>query len=306
MSALFQQTEPSCSDSAALAAGTPEERRAAAASHLAHDARNWLTVLQIYCDLLRSSGAVAGNGRTWVEELSNAVERGQELVTSLLDSAQESTPLQTSPVKTAAAGPKTLDLAAVIQERLPLFRNMAGSAVRVESTCAARAQTTALQEAKFDRILLNLVRNGIDAMPQGGELKIELEVGNASLLRPLVLRVSDSGNGIPADILTRIFESGFTTKPATGDVKSGRGYGLAIVRELTLASGGTVRVHSIVGQGTCFTIELPTQLAPATPQSAVSPSRNLAASSERAKPISDRIRQTNSFGAVRKGTRVPC
>ena len=49
-------------------AGTPEEQRAAAASHLAHDARNWLTVLQVYCDLLRSSGAVAGHGRTWIED----------------------------------------------------------------------------------------------------------------------------------------------------------------------------------------------------------------------------------------------
>ena len=80
--------EPDPFRSRALPAGTPEEQRAAAASHLAHDARNWLTVLQVYCDLLRSSGAVAGKGRTWIEELSNAVERGQGLVTSLLDSAQ--------------------------------------------------------------------------------------------------------------------------------------------------------------------------------------------------------------------------
>ena len=232
MTAAFQQHEPSRSEAAALSGNTTPEQRAAAASHLAHDARNWLTVLQVYCDLLRTSGTVAGHGRTWIEELSNAVERGQGLVTSLLDSAQTSALLESSPVETVAAGPNTLDLAVVIQTREPLFQRMAGNTIRVESKIVAHAETTALQEPEFDRILLNLVRNGIDAMPRGGRLTIELEHGVPSERRPLVLRVSDSGNGIPADILPRIFDSGFSTKAAKQHPKCGRGYGLAIVREL--------------------------------------------------------------------------
>ena len=104
MTAALQQQEPSYSDPVAHACGTPEEQRSAAASHLAHDARNWLTVLQVYCDLLRSSGAVAGHGRTWIDELSNAVERGQGLVTSLLDSAQNSAPPESSPQKRRPLG----------------------------------------------------------------------------------------------------------------------------------------------------------------------------------------------------------
>ena len=99
MTAALQQQEPSYSDPVAHAFGTPEEQRSAAASHLAHDARNWLTVLQVYCDLLRSSGAVAGHGRTWIDELSNAVERGQGLVTSLLDCGQNFAPLGPLPCK---------------------------------------------------------------------------------------------------------------------------------------------------------------------------------------------------------------
>ncbi|MFZ0516716.1 MAG: HAMP domain-containing sensor histidine kinase [Acidobacteriaceae bacterium] len=306
MTAAFQQHEPSRSEVTALSGGTPQEQRAAAASHLAHDARNWLTVLQVYCDLLRTSGTVAGHGRTWIEELSNAVERGQGLVTSLLDSAQTSAPLESSPVEPAAAGPNTLDLAVVIQTRKPLFQRMAGSTIRVESKIVAHAETSALQEPEFDRILLNLVRNGIDAMPQGGQLTIELEQGAPSELRPLVLRVSDTGNGIPADILPHIFESGFSTKSTAHPAKSGRGYGLAIVRNLTLAAGGSVQVRSRSGYGTCFTIELPARLAPSSPQSAVSQRGNIAPASNSAAQAPSRTRQSNNFDAHRKGTRVPC
>ncbi|MGC1870446.1 MAG: sensor histidine kinase [Acidobacteriaceae bacterium] len=306
MTAAFQQHEPSRSEVAPLSAGTPEQHRAAAASHLAHDARNWLTVLQVYCDLLRSSGAVSGHGRTWMEELSNAVERGQGLVTSLLDSAQNATSPESSPAVTMAAGTNMLDLAAVIQTREPLFRQMAGGTIRVESKTAAHAKTTALREPEFDRILLNLVRNGIDAMPQGGQLTIELEHDDSSERRSLVLRVTDTGKGIPTNVLPHIFESGFSTKSRTRHAKAGRGYGLAIVRELTLAAGGSVQVRTRAGHGTCFTIELPLQLAPPTPRPAASQPGKFALASKRATQTPGRTPQTNNFGAHRKGTRVPC
>jgi signal transduction histidine kinase len=306
MSAAFQQQEPDRSDPRTLSAGTPEERRAAAASHLAHDARNWLTVLQVYCDLLRSSGAVAGKGRTWMEELSNAVERGQGLVASLLDSVQISAPTDSSLIEATAAGPKTLDLAAVIQKRLPLFRQMAGNRIHVETKTVVHAETMALREADLDRILLNLVRNGIDAMPQGGRLTIELAYGNASQRSLLLLRISDTGSGIPAGILTDIFESGFSTKATARDAKSGRGYGLAIVRELTLAAGGSVRVRSRIGHGTCFTLELPVLSAPVPPRRQASQPRHVAAVAEMPKAKPSRSEPPNNFGAHRKGTRVPC
>lgn len=298
-----QQQEPSHSDAVTQACGTPEEQRSAAASHLAHDARNWLTVLQVYCDLLRSSGAVAGHGRTWMDELSNAVERGQGLVTSLLDSAQNSAPLKSSPAKIATAGPKMLDLASVLQSRERMFQQLAGGTIRVECKIASHVNTTALQEADFDRILLNLVRNAIDAMPQGGRLTIELVQDDASQRRPLMLHVSDTGKGISADILPSIFDSGFSTKATAQPAKCGRGYGLAIVRKLTLAAGGSVQVRSRVGHGSCFTIQLPVQ--PST-RLADLQRRSAAAASKRAAQTPSRTRQTNNFGAVRKGTRVPC
>jgi signal transduction histidine kinase len=307
MTAAFQQQEPNRPDPAALSAGTPDERRAEDASHLAHDARNWLTVLRVYCDLLRSSGAVvAGQGRTWIEELSNAVERGQGLVTSLLDSAQQCVPLESSRVDAVATVPKMLNLAAILQKRESLYQSMAGSRIRVEIKTVERAETTALPESELDRILLNLVRNGIDAMPCGGRLKIELKHGDASQRRTLVLCVTDTGNGIPADILSRIFDSGFSTKSTARDPKSGRGYGLAIVRELTLAAGGSVRVHSTIGRGACFTLELPVQLAPSTPRHRISQPGNVADASKNQRQTTDPSRQDDNFGAHQKGTRVPC
>lgn len=306
MTVAFQQQEPSRSDAATMSTGTPEEQRAAAVSHLAHDARNWLTVLQVYCDLLRSSGAVAGHGRTWMDELSSAVERGQGLVTSLLDSARTDSTRQFPHAEAAGGGPKALDLAIVLQRREPLFRKMAGSKIRVESKITAGAETTALGEAEFDRILLNLVRNSIDSMSHGGRLTIELEYDGTSERRPLVLRVSDTGNGIPADILPHIFNSGFSTKSTTRNPKSARGYGLAIVRELVLAAGGSVRVHSRIGNGTCFAIELPVQLDAVTPQPAISQARNVVPASKSATPKPAGTRRTNNFGAHQKGTRVPC
>jgi len=306
MTEAFQQQKPSRSDPAALSTGTPEEQRAAAAWHLAHDTRNWLTVLQVYCDLLRSSGAVAGHGRTWMDELSNAVERGQGLVTSLLDSAQIASTRESSAVERAAAGPKTLDLAAVVRKRGPLFRRMAGRTIRTEIKIVGPAETTALQEAEFDRILLNLVRNGIDAMPRGGRLTIELEYGDTSGRRRLVLHISDTGHGIPADILPHIFDSGFSTKSTAQHSQSGRGYGLAIVRELTLAAGGSVQVRSRIGQGSRFTVEFPAQLAPATPRPTVLQPRNVAAVSGMPKDEPSRTGSPNNFGAHRKGAHVPC
>lgn len=307
MTPAFQQQKPNRSARTQPSEATPEQSRKAAASHLAHDARNWLTVLQVYCDLLRTSGTVAGNGRTWIEELSNAVERGQGLVASLLDSVQAGAPLQPSSPQ-AVAPPKPLDLASAIKTRRPLLRQMSGSAIQVEAKTVAHPGATALKELEFERILLNLARNAIDAMPHGGKLKISLERGISSERPSLVLKVSDTGIGIAAEFLPHIFDSGFSTKLTLDDPESGRGFGLAIVRELALGAGGSVRVRSRIGHGTSFTIELPLLSQPSAggAPTPASRQRKLAIVSEMPKPKNGRHCQQNNFGSNRKGTRVPC
>ncbi len=313
-----------------LPAGETRKLRTTDTNYLAHDARNWLTVLQVYCDLLRTSGAVADGYQNWIEELSSAVERGHGLVASLLDSAGEASPMS-GPLKStlgdfdpddsdpevipdrrwpaatiAAPMAESLDLAAAITRRLPLLRGLAGGQIHVEIDVPANAGKVALSESTFERILHNLVSNAIEAMPQGGRLRIALRRGNRPIDRPssavgpeslpfkrsksdarpgtfkagawtdgdrrsgrtsqvsasptfktLLLRVHDTGDGIQPEHLRSIFEVGVSGKTAREDDAQPRGFGLAIVRELTQRAGGAVRVRSHPGSGSCFEIELP-------------------------------------------------
>jgi signal transduction histidine kinase len=97
------------------------------------------------------------------------------------------------------------------------------------------------------QLLLNLILNGIQAMPDGGMLTLEAKASRENL----ILTVGDVGVGIPPENLPRIFEPYFTTKA------SGSGLGLAIARRIVEAHGGTIEVKSKGGRGSLFHISLP-------------------------------------------------
>jgi signal transduction histidine kinase len=101
------------------------------------------------------------------------------------------------------------------------------------------------------RALLNLVQNALDAMPQGGTLTVAAQ-GTATHVQ---IQVGDTGGGIPAECLPRLFEPLYTTKPG------GTGLGLYIVQEIVKAHGGDVTVQSEAGRGTTFTLTLPRRAA---------------------------------------------
>ena len=101
--------------------------------------------------------------------------------------------------------------------------------------------------AKMRRVVENLVLNAFDAMPDGGELRVEEQVNDGCL----VLRVSDTGVGIPSESLGKLFTPFFTTK------EGGTGLGLVYCRQVVEAHGGTVSVESEAGRGTSFTVKLP-------------------------------------------------
>ena len=98
------------------------------------------------------------------------------------------------------------------------------------------------------RVLINLVTNAVQAMPEGGRLEIS---SNADVEDKLLLYVEDSGVGIPDQIKSQIFTPLFTTKPR------GQGFGLAVCKRVIEAHGGTIGFKSQVGQGTKFIIQLP-------------------------------------------------
>lgn len=264
------------------------------ASSLAHDARNWLTVLQVYCDLLHTSGPGASGYQKWIEELSTAVTRGYDLVASLLHSVQDAQPgsgsINFTPQDAFSRQRSTniLDLSEALERRLPLLQQLAGNRIKVGvvtldpmDTLAklARGGRVALSEGDFDRILHNLVGNAIEAMPQGGQLRITLTRGRAPSSNPkseagklprnaaihrrselssaatLLLQVFDSGDGISSKLLPHVFEAGVSSKIQANNAT--RGYGLAIVQDLTQRAGGSIHVRSKPRGGTCFSIELP-------------------------------------------------
>ncbi len=170
---------------------------------LAHDAHNWLTVLQVYCDLLRTSGVVAIGHQRWVEELSKAIQRGHGLVASLLDSAHTATSGAhaeqanrgefvnfSKPGKTVAAPipAAPLDIVEAVARRLPLLQHLAGKNIHVDIDARSYAGQVAMPEIIFERILHNLVSNAIEAMPEGGQLQIAVQHADRSECKPRRVR----------------------------------------------------------------------------------------------------------------------
>jgi signal transduction histidine kinase len=117
-------------------------------------------------------------------------------------------------------------------------------------------------EASLQRVLINLIDNGVDAMEGGGKLTVATRVSPAAGNEPdfIVIEISDSGAGIAPEVLPRIFEMFVTTK-APG---RGTGLGLAVCQQIVRAHGGAIRVHSDVGKGTSVHVSLPAAI-PAGP-----------------------------------------
>ncbi len=126
---------------------------------------------------------------------------------------------------------------------------LASGGVNLELKLAQPITSVAADEAQLELALLNLVTNALDAMPEGGTMTLEARMADQRVR----IDVGDTGSGIPAAVLSRIFEPWVTTKPAG----RGTGLGLSITRDLITALGGTIAVTTSAAHGTTFTIELP-------------------------------------------------
>jgi signal transduction histidine kinase len=147
-----------------------------------------------------------------------------------------------------------------------LLAALAGPAITMSVDCQRGAQPVNLSGEELIRMLVNLVKNATEAMPNGGRIQISLrECPTAPGEAPwLLLTVEDNGPGIPHDALERIFETGYTTRMnAAGayysEDRSGarRGMGLSIARSLVEAAGGRMHAANRDPSGACFQIELP-------------------------------------------------
>jgi len=146
---------------------------------------------------------------------------------------------------------KPVDLNAVVADTLSLTGyQMRLQGISVERRLAPDLLPVLADQAQMKQTLLNLFLNAQDAMPQGGTLTLETKNSRRHMV---VVKVSDTGKGIPKENLSQIFEPFFTTKKTC----AGAGLGLSVVYGIVRDHKGTVKVDSVLGQGTSFTIRLP-------------------------------------------------
>jgi PAS domain S-box-containing protein len=176
----------------------------------------------------------------YLEMIYNETARVSKTVSNLLAFSRKTKPEFT-----------TLDLNVLITETVSLTQyQMRLQDITVERQLASDLLPVMGDQGWLKQAILNLVLNAIDAMPKGGTLTLTT---NNSQDRHVVMKVSDTGGGIPREFLSQIFEPFYTTKKAG----SGVGLGLAVVYGIVQDHKGSITVDSVVGQGTSFTIMLP-------------------------------------------------
>ncbi|HUF36027.1 MAG TPA: PAS domain-containing protein [Gemmatimonadales bacterium] len=228
------------------------------AGGVAHDFNNLLTVIETAAGCLLADLDAGDPRRIDVVEIEGAAVRAAALTRQLLAFSRRQV-LQ----------PRVLDLNAVVTGIEPLVRRLVEENIEVAVRLGAGLDRVKADPSQLDEVILNLVVNARDAMPNGGTLLIE--TANVMLdgedhklratVRPgphVLLRVTDTGCGMDVGTQARIFEPFFTTKP----VGQGTGLGLSTVYGVVKQSGGHVWVYSEVGRGTTFKIYFPRHAGP--------------------------------------------
>jgi two-component system cell cycle sensor histidine kinase/response regulator CckA len=224
------------------------------AGGVAHDFNNLLTVIQGYADLLRNDpGGDQREERTEaIDQIRIASKRAAALTGQLLAFSRQQV-LQ----------PKILELNAVVSNLAPMLRRVIGEDIELVTNLDPRGESVLADAGQLEQVIMNLVVNSRDAMPQGGTLTVE--TGSADVAeapgieleappgRYARLTVKDTGTGLSPQVQARVFEPFFTTK----EVGKGTGLGLATVYGIVKQSGGFVQLHSELGHGATFNVYLP-------------------------------------------------
>ncbi|MEC7524812.1 MAG: ATP-binding protein [Myxococcota bacterium] len=208
------------------------------ASGIAHDFNNLLTSILAYSDMLVSSLPEGSEEADFAAQILDAAERGSDLTSRVLAFSRKQV-LSLAPV----------DLALQVERSVSVARRLVGEHVALDVRLPAEPVPVEADPGQLDQVVLNLLVNARDAMPDGGRVELSVDV-EANVAR---LRVRDEGCGITEENLAHIFEPFFTTK----EVGFGTGLGLATCLGIVEQHGGAIRVASEVGVGTTFEIGLP-------------------------------------------------
>lgn len=227
------------------------------AGGVAHDFNNILIVINGYAQLLLASLPPADPQFRMLTEIAKAGERAATLTQQLLNYSRKQVPNR-----------RALDLNREVNEMETMLRKLIGENIALKIEYPTQPTTVMADAGQIGQVVMNLIVNARDAMPDGGVLTVTIDTvePGTSLLRShqgiqpgrfARIRVVDKGCGIQQELLERIFEPFFTTK----GVGAGTGLGLASVRAIAEEGGGFVHVHSIVGYGSTFEFYLPAIIA---------------------------------------------
>ncbi len=213
------------------------------AGGVAHDFNNVLTAIQSYTHFILDDLSPSDPLRADAEEIRTAAIRAAGLTRQLLAFSRRQV-LQ----------PRVLDLGAVVGGMEGMLARLIGEDVELAFSCDPQLGRVQADPGQVEQVVLNLAVNARDAMPDGGHLSLELENdGGPGPESWVVLRVADTGTGIPEDVLPHVFEPFFTTK----ETGRGTGLGLSTVYGIVAQSGGRIDVRSEPGAGTTFEVRLP-------------------------------------------------
>jgi len=218
---------------------------------VAHDFNNLLMVILGNLELARPHAADRPALVRALNSIHTAAQRATELTQQLLAFSRRQ-PLKMETIQLTERLPQTLDL---------VRRSMRGD-IALETQIDPGLWPIKVDPTQLDLAILNVALNARDAMPEGGVLRITAanversEPGQRGLGRHVMIRISDTGTGIPEELLAKVLEPFFTTK----DIGKGSGLGLSQANGFATQSGGAMGIESRVGSGTTVTFRLPAEL----------------------------------------------
>jgi two-component system, cell cycle sensor histidine kinase and response regulator CckA len=219
------------------------------AGGVAHDFNNLLTVITGYAELLLIDSEMNESTRSAVHEIKRAAERGGSLTRQLLIFSRKQ-----------KLNPRSVNLNDLVSNMEKMLRRLIGEDISLQTALRPDLGAVRTDAGQFEQVIMNMVVNARDAMPDGGKLTIE--TANVTWTEPqyglpagpyVMLAISDTGIGMDADTRSHIFEPFFTTKEAG----KGTGLGLATAYGIIRQSGGSIWLYSEPGQGTTFKVYLP-------------------------------------------------
>ncbi len=215
----------------------------ALASSVAHEFNNILTTIINYAKL-GMKGNVEASQKQAFEKILKGGNRAATIVSSMLGFARNQVTKRESS-----------DLVKLVEEVLLLTeKDLSKHRIQVDKRFHDRPMVPVVA-GQIEQILLNLIINSRQAMPTGGRLRID--VRENAIAGMAEVRIADSGVGIPPQQLRMIFEPFYTTKNPDEHGHGGTGLGLSVCRQIIEQHHGRIRVESVVGKGSTFTVKLP-------------------------------------------------